>query len=285
MLAAVETAIAHGHEPDREEILQDGNTLVLRLSETLVARVVQDRDGPRQGADWFERENAVALHLAANGAPVIPMHPDIPPGPHMHRGYPINFWRYVTDTGETPEPEEVGRSLFRCHELLRSFEGPLDDLAILHETVELMATLERRQSFPPETLAMLRQHLDAGLEALSELPFQPLHGDAHYGNLMVAAGGLLWTDWEDAFRGPVEWDLASIIWNARVLDGDHGTADRILQAYRDAGGIYAESAIESCLTVRAAVMCSWYPILYPDLTGERAGKLRFRLEWLAAKAV
>src|SRR5690606_9498991 len=163
VLAAVETAIAHGHEPDRKEILQDGNTLVLRLSETLVARVLQDRDGPRRGAEWFARENAVALHLAAKGAPVIPMHPDIPPGPHMHRGYPINFWSYVTDTGGTPEPEDVGRTLFLCHESLRSFEGPLEDLAILHETVELMPMLERRQSFAPETLAMLRRHLDAGL--------------------------------------------------------------------------------------------------------------------------
>jgi thiamine kinase-like enzyme len=39
---------------------------------------------------------------------------------------------------------------------------------------------------------------------------QALHGDAHFGNLLVTRDGLLWTDWEDAFLGPVEWDLASI---------------------------------------------------------------------------
>ena len=47
--AATETAFAHGITPDRCDILQDGNTLVLRLTETLVARVVQDVDGPRKG--------------------------------------------------------------------------------------------------------------------------------------------------------------------------------------------------------------------------------------------
>ena len=68
--AAKETAERYGVVTDRCEILQDGNTLVLRLSESLVARVVTDRDGPRQGDGWFARENAVAEHLARAGAPV-----------------------------------------------------------------------------------------------------------------------------------------------------------------------------------------------------------------------
>ena len=66
--AARETALAHGITPDRCDILQNGSTLVLRLTDTLVARVVQDRDGPRQGTEWFARENAIALHLTQNGA-------------------------------------------------------------------------------------------------------------------------------------------------------------------------------------------------------------------------
>jgi hypothetical protein len=74
--AVMETASAQGMVPDRCDILQNGNTLVLRLTETLVARVVTDRDGPRQGTGWFERENAVAMHLACHGAPVIPVHPE-----------------------------------------------------------------------------------------------------------------------------------------------------------------------------------------------------------------
>jgi hypothetical protein len=46
----------------------------------------------------------------------------------------------------------------------------------------------------------------------------------------------LWTDWDGTFLGLVEWDLASIIWNARNLDGDNAHADGILAAYGEAGG-------------------------------------------------
>jgi hypothetical protein len=278
--AANETAIAHGIVPDRCEILQDGNTLVLRLTESLVARVVQDRDGPRQGTAWFARENAVAQHLATNGAPVIPMHPDIPPGPHEHLGYPINFWRFVTRVVGEPAPEAVGNTLFHCHEILRSFAEPLPERAILSETVDLLETLERRGLFPKSTLELLHGHLTKSAAMLAALPLQPLHGDAHYGNLMNTTDGLLWTDWEDTFAGPVEWDLASIIWNARILDEDHDTADRILEAYQAAGGSFEREALEQSLIARAAVMSAWYPILYPDPSPERREKLRFRLEWL-----
>ncbi len=278
--AATETAIAHGIAPDRCEILQDGNTLVLRLTDSLVARVVQDRDGPRQGTAWFARENAVAQHLAKSGAPVIPMHPDIPPGPHEHLGYPINFWRFVTRIGEEPDPEAVGRTLRHCHAILHAFAEPLPELAIITETVDLLETLERRGLFPAATLELLHGHLTKSVEVLAPLPHQPLHGDAHYGNLMNTTDGLLWTDWEDTFAGPVEWDLASIIWNARILDEDPDTADRILGAYQAAGGTFDPAALEQSLIARAAVMSAWYPILYPDPSPERREKLRFRLGWL-----
>ena len=50
---------------------------------------------------------------------------------------------------------------------------------------------------------------------LSELrsPVQPLHGDAHLGNVL---GGPLWNDWEDTCLGPVGWDAACL------LAGRHG---------------------------------------------------------------
>jgi len=278
--AATETAIAHGIVPDRCDILQDGNTLVLRLTESLVARVVQDRDGPRQGTAWFARENAVAQHLAKSGAPVIPMHPDIPPGPHEHLGYPINFWRFVTRIDEEPEPEAVGQTLLHCHQVLSSFAEPLPQLAIITETIHLLETLDRRDLFPKATLQMLDSHLTDSVNILAVLPHQPLHGDAHFGNLMNTTDGLLWTDWEDTFAGPVEWDLASIIWNARILDEDHDTADRILEAYQAKGPRIDRKALWQSMIARAAVMSAWYPILYPDPSPERREKLRFRLDWL-----
>ena len=266
--AAIETVTAHGITPDRCEILQDGSTLVLRLTETLVARVVQDRDGPRQGTDWFARENAIAQHLTEHGAPVIPLHPALPPGPHEHLGYPMNFWEFVTRIDVEPDHGEMGRTLRQCHSILRSFPKPLPVLGILTET---LAILEDRPSgsdrelFPAHTQGMLYDRITSSLDVLRQFPAQPLHGDAHMGNLMNTTSGLLWTDWEDAFSGPVEWDVASLIWNAQILDEDHAAVRAILDAY----GPVNECALQQSIVARAAVMTAWYPILYPNPNAER----------------
>lgn len=278
--AVMETASAQGMMPDRCEILQNGNTLVLRLTETLVARVVTDRDGPRQGTGWFERENAVAMHLACHGAPVIPVHPEIPPGPYEHLGHALNFWQFVTAIDAAPEPDLIGLTLHQCHQHLRSFQGTLPEFAILTESMDLLKTLKTRGLFPLDTLRLLEKHLVSSLAALREFPCQPLHGDAHPGNLLNTTSGLLWTDWEDTFIGPVEWDLASILWNARILDQDHSTADSILSAYETAGGKVDPMALHHSLIARAAVMSAWYPVLYPNPSPERQMKLQFRLDWL-----
>ncbi|HEY0803631.1 MAG TPA: phosphotransferase [Pseudonocardiaceae bacterium] len=46
----------------------------------------------------------------------------------------------------------------------------------------------------------------------------PLHGDAHPGNLLHTPNGPVWTDFEDAWRGPIGWDLACLELTSR-LDG------------------------------------------------------------------
>ena len=280
--AATETALAQGLMPDRCEILQDGNTLVVRLTESLVARVVTDRDGPRQGTEWFARENAIAQYLTAQRAPVIPLHPALPPGPYEHLGFTLNFWQFVTAIDSPPEPANIGRTLFTCHEILRLFPDPLPKLAILKESLDLLETLEKRGLFPKATLQLLHDRLTSSTKALEAFPHQPLHGDAHLGNLMNTTVGPLWTDWEDAFSGPVEWDLASAIWNAQILEEDHETVRCVLDAYRDSGGRYDETALHQSLVARAAVMSAWYPILYPNPSAERQSKLQRRLDWLAS---
>lgn len=277
--AAVETAAAHGISSDRCDILQNGSTLVLRLTDTLVARVVQDRDGPRRGSEWFARENAVAAHLSRLGAPVIPLHPSLPPGPHEHLGFSLNFWLFVTTIELPPDPAEIGRTLHHCHAALSSFPQPLPHLAILSESLDI---LHQFAPFPLPVLDLLQSHLSASLAALNSAPCQPLHGDAHLGNLLNSSSGLLWTDWEDAFSGPVEWDLASAVWNARFLDADSATADAILSAYSRAGGSFDPAILDQCLVARAAVMSAWYPLLYPDPSPERQNKLQHRLDWLRA---
>ncbi len=275
--AAVETAVAYGIMPDRCEILQNASTLVLRLTETLVARVVQDTEGPRQGTEWFARENAIAQHLTQHGAPVIPLHPDLPPGPYEHLGYPLNFWQFVTRIDAEPVPLEIGHTLQQCHAIMQRFPEPLPHLAIISES---LAILRDRDLFPSPAQQMLCDHLERSLEGLSVYPQQPLHGDAHLGNLMNTTQGMLWTDWEDTFSGPVEWDVASIIWNAQILDEDHATVNAILEGYRAAGGVINDQALQQSLVARAAVITSWYPVLYPFPNADRQSKLQRRLKWL-----
>ncbi len=277
--AAIETVRAHGIEPDRCDILQNGSTLVVRLTNDLVARVVQDRDGPRQGTVWFERENAVAQHLSRLGAPVVPLHDALPAGPHWRDGFPLNFWRYVEILDRTPDPRQAGQTLRRCHEALRDLAEPLPRLAILHEAQSLLV---ERELLPAAAQSLVRRRLETALAVLQNAPGQPLHGDAHEGNLLVTSGGLLWSDWEDAFVGPVEWDLASLIWNARLLESDTAAAEAMLAGYCEAGCAFDETLLEQCLIARAAVMCAWYPILYPQPDAARRAKLRHRLDWLAS---
>jgi hypothetical protein len=278
--AASETAKSHGITPDRCDILQNGNTLVLRLTENLVARIVTDIDGPRQGMAWFSRENAVAQHLASLGAPVIPMHPQIPPGPHLHSGYTLNFWQYVHASKAEPPPHLIGSTLHQCHATLRTFPQNLPEMAILNEALKLTDSPDKNIFLTHQDTALLRERILSSLNILADFPRQALHGDAHPGNLLLTTQGLLWTDWEDTFSGPVEWDLASILWNARILDEDHAHADAILDGYRSAGGTFDPVALHHAFIARAAVMCIWYPILYPDATPERLMKLHRRLDWL-----
>jgi hypothetical protein len=280
ILAATETAARYGLVCDRCEILQDGHTLVLKLSESLVARVVAHRDGPRSDMQWFARESAVATHLARMGAPVIPMHPAIPAGPHQHLGHTLNFWQFVNILDAKPESAETGRTLFHCHAVLRGFNDPLPALGILQETMELIEASSPCAQLNAEDIVMMKERLSDSIGALCSFPMQPLHGDAHGGNLICTTHGLLWTDWEDTFLGPVEWDLASIIWNARFIEKDSATAEAILSAYCEAGGSIDQQALHHSQIARAAVMSAWYPVLYPNPNPERLEKLRFRLDWL-----
>jgi hypothetical protein len=273
----------HGIFPDREDILQNASTLVVRFTPTLVARVVQDVGGPRAGTDWFRRENAVAEHLTRHHAPVIPLHPDLPPRPHMHDGFPMNFWEFVKITAEPLSMGTAGSNLARCHRVLRGFGEPMPVLSILEESRQLAARPEVESRLTPSTVRMLCRFLERGLSALRKMPGQLLHGDAHLGNVLPTERGLLWTDWEDAFTGPPEWDVASALWNSLFLENDAEGADAFLAGYRAEGEHVDSARLEACCEARAAVICVWYPLLYPGTDRERQRKLDLRLEWLAAR--
>lgn len=278
--AARDVLAAHEVLFDREELLQVGSTVVVRLSDSVVARVVVDGEGVRQGTGWLATEIEVVEHLCGRGAPVIPLHGGLPAGPHVRDGMPMSFWQYVRKSGREPRPDEVGLALFRCHEALCDFAGELEPLAILRESLRVLETVTGRGFFASDDVALLRRHLEESLRVLADYPVRALHGDAHWGNLMTTGNGVLWTDWEDAFAGPVEWDVASVICNASVLGEGRAEAAAVVSAYEAAGGRLDERALAQSVAGRAAVMTAWYPVLYPELSPERRHKLESRMAWL-----
>lgn len=222
----------------------------------------------------------MAQHLARCGAPVIPLHAQMPVGPHEHGGYAMNFWHYVHVVSAAVPPQVMGATLQQCHQALRSFSETLSPLAILDESLDLLDAPSLSSQLSTADRRLLRDCLKSGRAQLSGLTFQALHGDAHEGNLLPTTSGVLWTDWEDTFSGPVEWDLASLIWNEQVLQQNSAHVAAVLAGYRGAGGVIDESALPACLMARAAVMCAWYPLLYPQPSVERQWKLQRRLTWL-----
>ncbi|HEY0388647.1 MAG TPA: phosphotransferase [Gaiellales bacterium] len=65
----------------------------------------------------------------------------------------------------------------------------------------------------------------------STLPVQAIHGDASISNLLRAGGRLLWNDLEDVCRGPVLWDVAGLVVEARALGRSEEYVAGVLRAY------------------------------------------------------
>jgi hypothetical protein len=74
-----------------------------------------------------------------------------------------------------------------------------------------------------------------------------------------------------------------VLWNARFLEKDDDAVGRILAGYRNSGGSVDNTVLEHCFVARAAVMCAWYPVLYPEPNADRRAKLAQRLEWLRGR--
>jgi aminoglycoside phosphotransferase (APT) family kinase protein len=248
LAAARAVAAERGVECDGAEVLSAGsNVLVWLRPSPVVARVMTGtvvlHDDPER---WLRREVGVTEFLAPIGLAVRPS-PLIAPGPFERDGLWMTFVELVEGGAVGFGPaggdaewsagdgaERLGRALRGLHGALAPYDGDLASFADLHDDIERLRlalrpsaelSAERIDSLG-ERLAALRGTLFAG-----SLPVQALHGDASVGNLLRTPGGLLWNDFEDAFRGPVHWDLAGYLMSLRWLDVDEAFVDRALDAY------------------------------------------------------
>ena len=261
--AAVTVAQAHGLRCDAPEVVADGSNVLVHLKPApVVARVATTTGLVRKPAEWWlALDLDLAGFLAARNFPVVPPSRELPPGPHVHDGLALTFWEYVAhEAGHAPSVAEVGPFLRELHAELRDYPGKLRELSLVSEIPQWLDEVERWNALPDSDLAMLRRgyaEIAAQIAAL-RLPEQPVHGDAHRKNVLKTKSGLLWTDFEDACRGPIAWDLACFV---RTSGEDFETA---LASY---GGGLNLAQVKPFLDARDLQGALWGAILstrFPD---------------------
>jgi len=221
--AAVEVAAAHDVRCVEPVVLWNGSNVLVHLAPApVVARVATLTGLVRSDVDaTFAKDVAVAGWLAGQGAPVVPPSGEVPAGPHRSSdGRIITFWTYVPhDRGHVWRPAEVGPLLADLHAALRTYPGALPRTPPI-EVAAVVDVLRRFDALGPLTEADIPDLLADTARVTDELAGTPvpLHGDAHPGNLLHTTAGPVWTDFEDAWSGPIGWDLACLELTGR-LDG------------------------------------------------------------------
>ncbi len=244
LAAAVAVASSHGLELDDPVVIYSGSNVLVHLRPAgLVARVMTGtialHDDPRA---WLEQEVAVVAFLAPSGLAVAPGR-SIPPGPHYQDGLWMTFTELVSDIEPGPgedfvagveDARELGRMLRALHDALRLYEGPLSGPTELRESIErLLGRLRAVDAQQRSTIVSLGRRLEELRPFVFEsgLATQALHGDVSLWNLLRTRGGLVWNDFEDTFRGPVHWDLASAVGSLRIHRADGRVERAMLDAY------------------------------------------------------
>jgi hypothetical protein len=263
-------------------VLSDKSNLLVHFRPNdVVARVATGTVKVRHGSAWLSREVAVAGHLAAAGAPVVSPSRELSCGPHSRDGCVMTLWEYVPELDEPADPRRAGQALRECHEALDDFEGELPVLGLIEETDEIVSMLARDGLLSSADSAMLRRTSERSLRRLhgSRLPIKPVHGDANLTNCLNSPSGPLWTDWEDTFKGPREWDLACLVARSRVLGEGAPRAEAALAAY---GAVAEDDAFDWLVEARVLQVAAWLALQTLSLSADES-RLGERLAWLRAR--
>jgi hypothetical protein len=239
--AATAVAADHGLRAASPVLLVSASNVLVHLRPApVVARVMTAtavlHADPRA---WLERELALGAY-AAGRTRAVPPSAELPPGPHERDGMWITFWAYVAPVpAAAPAAHKLGTALRELHDALAGYPGELEPIAAIRGAIERLDPAPR-----------LRAELDRLAPEVFErtAPGQPLHGDASLSNLLPSPDGLLWNDFEDTCRGPVEWDVASLVESARRRGLDEA---ELLRAY----GPCAD--LEPFLAVQALYATAW----------------------------
>lgn len=207
--AAIHAADQLGLKLDEPLLIQETNHTVVWLRPLpIIAKVGTHRNS----AEALVHEHDVASALALRGAPIAPPLPGTTAMRDRETGLVVTLWsRLDHDPTAKADGPIVGHSLIRFHEALDqcdvalpSFRDGLERTrTALFDDLQIAALAPADRAFLRAAFTDLMSRLDA-----VTFPEQRLHGEPHSGNYLLTPNGLRWIDFEDACRGPVEWDLA-----------------------------------------------------------------------------
>ncbi|MEW9533595.1 phosphotransferase enzyme family protein [Microbispora sp. NPDC049125] len=190
-------------DPAGAELLRLGENAIYRLaSEGVIARIARGHDR----LPVMEKELCVAAWLQASGVPAIEPHDDISQ-PVVVSGYPVTFWKELTPTEPSPTAADLA-------DLLRRFHAAGDAPCELQEfdpLYQVEPRLDAAEAVRDEDREFLRTRCRELVKRYAELefvlPYGPIHGDAHIGNLLRTEEHVVLLDFEVVALGPREWDL------------------------------------------------------------------------------
>ncbi|MFG1761045.1 phosphotransferase family protein [Micromonospora echinofusca] len=176
---------------------------------------------------------SLATCLAEAGMPTVRLATGVRPQPIISGDWVATVWQYVPTVGDEPKPADLAAPLRELHSLdrlevalpvwspIEKFRRRLNAAAAL--PAEEAGELERWSrgelgTRSADLLRVLHRRCDEAEEDLDRvdwrLPPGVIHGDAHTGNVLLAAGGgptarrePLLCDLDGISLGPREWDL------------------------------------------------------------------------------
>ncbi|HEV2924878.1 MAG TPA: aminoglycoside phosphotransferase family protein [Solirubrobacteraceae bacterium] len=243
LAAARAVALANSVACEDAVVVAEGSNVLVHLKPAPVIARVMTGTAVLHGdlQRWLAREVAVGAFLGGRGLAVSPTDV-LAPGPHQHGGLWMTFWEFVEHDASRPLPRahELGGSLRELHAALADFPGELGPLSDVRDWLDgLLAELHPSPRLTAQDRDLLRSHLQELTPTVfeSSLPAQAIHGDASISNLLRTHNGLIWNDFEDACVGPVHWDVAGLIVQARGPGGSEAFVADFLRAY---GGLDLE---------------------------------------------
>lgn len=234
---------------DQPVVLSDSNNVVVWLvPSSVVAKVGTGHHGR------LAHELAVAEHLTAARAPIIPPTNEVPREVHRCGAFDLTFWEYHPRTEQDINPRRLAHALFDLHAGLAGCVGDLPSYrAELDAVHELLTERSRVGALNEADRMLLISRLDTLLATLGQrrLDERVLHGSPHDANVIVVSGEPRFVDFESVCVGPLEWDLA------------HLGAD-VASAYRGAWDAETLRLCRGLASVKTAAWC-WGKVDHPGM--------------------